>query len=276
MLSKRILTSIVLIAVLIGSIFYFPRPIVAVIIALLIGSGLWELYLMCGQKGQKPFSVFGISAGIILSVATYLILSYNLTFEANEAILIILFLTLAAILIKYTFKKDGSSVIVNVSVTMLGVLYVSFLFTFVIKLRFLPANPVVGMGWVMSYFIITKISDISAYFFGMKFGKHKLIPRISAKKSIEGAIASVVGAVLVSLLLGMSFLSDLSWPRCVLLGALVGAIGQVGDLAESLMKRDAQIKDSGKFVPGLGGVLDFMDSLLFTGPVMYMFMKYTL
>lgn len=271
MLVKRIITGIILIILLIAAVFYFPRPLVALVIALLLGTGLWEFYTLCENKALNPCKIFGIISGITISVLVYTVLAYNLIkIDVNELILIILFISLAVILIKYAFKKDGSSVIINGSVTLLGILYVSFLFTFIIKLRFIT-NSDRGMGWVMSLFIITKISDISAFFIGSKWGRHKLIPRISAKKSIEGAIASVAGALLVSLLLKLSFLQELSWVMVSVLGILLGGIGQVGDLVESLMKRDAQIKDSGKFVPGLGGVLDFMDSLLFTAPVMYIF-----
>lgn len=248
MLLRRIISSIVLIAVLLPTIFLFPRPVVALVITLVIGMGLWEFYTLTEYKGFKPFKIYGIGMGVILSVGTYYKIDTN----------IILGFILAVVLIKHAFRKDGLSVIANSAVTMLGILYVSFLFTFIIKLYYLPN----GQWLVLSLFIITKVSDISAYIFGTRFGRHKLIPRISANKSIEGAISGIIGAVLVSLLLRIN----------IILGILLSIVGQVGDLIESLMKRDAQIKDSGKIVPGMGGVLDVIDSLLFTGPVMYLFL----
>lgn len=248
MLLRRIASSIILIAILLPTIFLFPRPVVALVIASVVGMGLREFYILAEYKGFKPFKIYGIGMGIVLSVGTY----YNIDTS------IILSFILLIVLIKHAFKKDGSSVIANSAVTMLGILYVSFLFTFIIKIRYLPN----GQWLVLALFIITKVSDISAYLVGTKWGRHKLIPRISAKKSIEGAVSGVIGAVLVSLLLRIN----------IMLGVLLSVIGQVGDLIESLIKRDAQIKDSGKIVPGMGGVLDVIDSLLFTGPVMYLFL----
>ena len=270
MLGKRIVSSLVLILILIASIFWFPRPIVALIIGLLIGVGLWEFYTITEIKGHNPFKGYGTCCGIMLVVLTYIFISSQGI--ENEYIYILLFLILVSILVKHAFVKDGSSVITDAAVTMLGVMYISFLFSFIIKLRYIP-DPNSGKGWVMALFVITKVSDISAYVFGTRWGKHKLIPRISAKKTIEGSISGILGAVLASLICQFWFLNGLSWMAIIGLGILLGVVGQVGDLVESLIKRDAQIKDSGKLVPGMGGVLDFMDSLLFTGPVMYIYLK---
>jgi phosphatidate cytidylyltransferase len=272
MLLQRTITGIILVALLIATVFYFPIPVVAVVIALLIGSGIWEFYNLTENKGLRPYKYYGIIAGAFLSVGVYLIEAKSIPFNSSEFQLIVLFLILVTVLIKCACKKDGSSVIINTSVTMLGILYISTMFNFIIKIRYITQADA-GKGWVMSLFIITKTSDISAYFVGTKFGRHKLIPRISANKSIEGAIGSIVGSVAVSIILTQFFLKELSVMSGVLLGVLLSLTGQAGDLVESLMKRDAQAKDSGKFVPGLGGVLDFMDSLLFTAPVMYLFMR---
>lgn len=270
MLNKRLISSLLLILLLVATVFWFPGPVVALVIGVLIGVGLWEFYAIAEIKGYKPFKSYGTCLGIILAVITYLILSSGR--EVNEFIYIILFLIVVTLLVKYTFVRDGSSVIANSAVTMLGVMYISFLFTFVIKLRYIP-NPCEGKGWVIALFIITKASDISAYICGTRWGRHKLIPRISAKKTIEGSIFGILGAVLASLVCQLWFLSGLSWIAIVGMGILLSIVGQVGDLVESLIKRDAQVKDSGKLVPGMGGVLDFMDSLLFAGPAMYIYLK---
>lgn len=249
MLLRRIASSIILIVILVPTIFLFPRPVVALVIATVVGTGLWEFYILAEKKGFKPFRIYGIGMGIILSVGTYYKIDTN----------IILSLILLIVLIKHAFKRDGSSVIANSAVTMLGILYISFLFTFIIKIRYLPN----GQWLVLALFVVTKVSDISAYLVGTKWGRHKLIPRISAKKSIEGAISGIIGAVLVSLLLKIN----------IILGILLSVVGQTGDLIESLMKRDAQVKDSGRIAPGMGGVLDVIDSLLFAAPAMYLFLS---
>lgn len=251
MLIQRTISSIILIGILLGTVFIFPMPLVVLVIGLVVGIGQWEFYGLTELKGFKPFKIFGTVMGIILSITTYYGIDTYITLS---------FILLIA-LIKHAFKKEGYPVIDNSAVTMLGILYVSFLFTFIIKIRFIP-NPQEGKGWIMALFIITKVSDACAYIFGTSFGRNKLIPRISAKKTVEGSIAGLIGAVMISLLLGKKWL----------LGVLLSIAGQVGDLIESLIKRDAQIKDSGRLVPGIGGVLDLIDSLLFAGPAMYIYL----
>ena len=270
MLDKRFFSSLVLILILVATIYWLPKPIVALVIGVLIGIGLWEFYGIAEIKGYRPFKGYGTCLGIILAVLTYFVVSYHLV--ENEFMYIMLFLIVVTILVKHTFIRGDSSVIANSAVTMLGVMYVSFLFTFIIKLRYIP-NPSEGKGWVMALFVITKASDISAYICGSRWGKHKLIPRISAKKTIEGTVFGILGAVLAGLICYLWFLRGLSWIAIIGLGILLSVVGQTGDLIESLIKRDAQVKDSGKLVPGMGGVLDFMDSLLFAGPVMYIYLK---
>ena len=119
--------------------------------------------------------------------------------------------------------------------------------------------------------LITKLGDIGAYLIGSSFGKHPLIPRISPKKTIEGAFGgllfSVLGALASRIFLGFDYL------HLILIGLGLGILGQLGDLSESLLKRDCGIKDSGSIFPGMGGVLDEIDSLLFAGPVFYFYLS---
>lgn len=267
---KRFTTGLILAIVLISSIFWLPRILVAIVISLLIGIGLWEFYNIAMAKGYKPFRMYGTVLGVLLVLVSYFLVSSGK--QADEIIYIALFLIIVVVLVRHSFVKDDSSVIINSAVTLLGIMYIGFLFTFFIKLRYLP-NSDIGKGYIMALFIITKMSDICAYICGSRWGKHKLIPRISAKKTIEGSVFGVLGAVFASMICRLWFLDGINWYALIGLGILLGVIGQIGDLVESLIKRDAQIKDSGKLIPGLGGVLDFMDSLLFTGPVMYIYLK---
>lgn len=275
MLKKRSYSAVVLVAVLLGSIFWFPRPLVTVVVALLIGTGLWEFYALAEKKGLRPFKWYGISAGVILAVAAYIGIAYKGILNIDKVVTIILYFIVAALLIRHAFKKDGNSVIVNSAIAILGIMYVSFTFTFIIKLRYLP-DPAVGKGWVITLFCVTKIADIAAYICGSKWGKHKLIPRISAKKSVEGFVSGIIFAVLLSLGFRLWFLPKISWLAVIALGILLGVVGQIGDLIESLMKRDAQVKDSGRLIPGIGGILDLMDSIIFAGPAMYLYLKLVL
>lgn len=153
----------------------------------------------------------------------------------------------------------------DISTTIFGILYVSWFFSFLIKIRYLPG----GIGLLSTVLLITKLGDIGAYLIGSRFGKIPLMPRISPKKSVEGAIGgllfSIVGAVVSKVFLNFTYL------HLMLMGISLGILGQLGDLSESLMKRDCQVKDSGDIFPGLGGVLDSIDSLLFVAPVFYFY-----
>ncbi len=275
MLIRRFRSMIVLVVLLVGAIFWFSRPLVAVLVALLVGMGLWEFYTMAENKGLRPFKWYGTSAGVILAVGTYICIAYKGISDLDKVVTIILYFIVASLLIRHAFKKDGNSVIVNSAVAIFGIMYVSFTFTFIIKLRYLP-DPAAGKGWVVALFCVTKIADIAAYVCGSKWGRHKLIPRISANKSIEGFACGIIASVLLALGFRLWFLQGIGLVAVIGLGILLGVVGQIGDLIESLMKRDAQVKDSGKLIPGIGGVLDLMDSLIFTGPAMYLYLKLVL
>jgi phosphatidate cytidylyltransferase len=127
------------------------------------------------------------------------------------------------------------------------------------------------MGLLATILLITKLGDIGAYLIGVRFGKTPLMPRISPKKTMEGAIGGLFFSVLGALI-GNHFL-HFSYIHIIALGLIFGVIGQLGDLSESLIKRDCEVKDSGKVLPGMGGILDEIDSLLFTAPVFYFYVS---
>ena len=150
---------------------------------------------------------------------------------------------------------------------MFGILYIAWFLSFFIKIRYLTG----GFGLFLTAVLITKLGDIGAYLVGMRFGRTPLIPHVSPKKSIEGSLGgllfSVLGALISRVFLNFSYL------HMIFLGIFLGILGQLGDLSESLIKRDCQVKDSGNLIAGMGGVLDLIDSLLFTGPVFYFYMS---
>ena len=164
-------------------------------------------------------------------------------------------------------RRKNSGVIVDISTTLFGILYVAWLFSFLIKIRYLPG----GTGLFVALLLMTKLGDIGAYLVGSIMGKTPLMPRISPKKTVEGAIAglafSIIGAFISNAFLNF----DTS--HLILLGLSMGVLGQLGDLSESLIKRDCEVKDSGKILPGMGGILDEIDSLLFTAPVFYFYVS---
>jgi len=165
-------------------------------------------------------------------------------------------------------RHQNSGVIVGISTTTFGIIYVSWFMSFLIKIRYLQQ----GLGLLVTVLLITKLGDIGAYLVGSRFGKTPLIPRISPRKSIEGAVGGLFFSILGALV--SKGLVSLSYLQLAVLGIFIGILAQVGDLSESLMKRDCEVKDSGKIFPGMGGFLDLIDSLLFTAPVFYFLCSY--
>jgi len=231
-----------------------------VLVCLIIGVSLFEFYQRMRKEGENLFLWEGILPGLLLPVGIYLggekILPILLTF-------IVLFLFLRQFL-----RLKIQRAFVNVSLTLGGILYISFLFSYVLILRNVPS---LGARLVITIFFATWMGDTGAYFIGEKWGRHKLFSQVSANKSWEGFI----GAILVSCLamfISRTWLS-FSLIHTLVLGVLIGVMGQIGDFFESMLKREVEIKDFGKILPGHGGILDRFDSLLFTVPLFYYYVK---
>jgi phosphatidate cytidylyltransferase len=156
---------------------------------------------------------------------------------------------------------------VGISTTIFGILYIAWFFSFIIKIRLLPG----GIGLVIALLVITKSGDIGAYLIGKWLGKTPLIPRISPKKSVEGSFGSLIFSMAAAMLSKPLMPDSFSIFHLALVGICISVLAQLGDLSESLMKRDCGIKDSAVFIPGFGGILDIIDSLLFTAPVFYFY-----
>jgi phosphatidate cytidylyltransferase len=193
-------------------------------------------------------------------------------FETGFLILFVLGLCLRQLV-----SRANTAGLAAVSTTLFGLLYVPWLLNFIQKINFFPG--VEGHYYLLYFVLLTKSSDTGAYAVGSLFGRHKLIPRISPGKTWEGFAGAVGASVLASLLFvhylghrmaGMNPLHALS------LGLLLGMTAVVGDLIESLFKREAGVKDSGRFFPGIGGILDLLDSLLFNAPIMYLYLRHVL
>jgi phosphatidate cytidylyltransferase len=248
----------------------------ALLVTIFIIIGLYEFFTMLEHKGINIYKYFGIGMGAIIPLSILFRFELTKTWELLFIVLSLIFL----ILMQFR-RSQSSGVIVGISVTIFGILYVSWFFSFLIKIRYLPN----GLGFLAAVLLITKLGDIGAYFIGSRFGKRPLIPHISPKKSIEGSIGGLTFSVLGALVSKSFFPAfggippgreNLGYLHLVLLGIFLGILGQLGDLSESLMKRDCQVKDSGIIFPGLGGVLDVIDSLIFTGPAFYFYMSLVL
>jgi phosphatidate cytidylyltransferase len=168
--------------------------------------------------------------------------------------------------------------IITAALTVLGLLYVAFLFNFVALLAFTPGDMHQNRFLLIYLLAVTKFSDVGAYVVGSLIGRHKMIPRISPGKTWEGFAGAILTSLVISVvlieILGKR-LEAISFADSIILGLLLPLISVVGDLAESVVKRDASIKDSGHSIPGIGGALDLIDSILFTAPVLYFYLQFT-
>jgi phosphatidate cytidylyltransferase len=193
-------------------------------------------------------------------------------FETTFLILFVLGLCL-----RQFVAKNQAAGISSIATTLLGLMYVPWLLNFIQKISFFPG--VNGKLFLIYFILITKFSDMGAYVVGSLIGRHKMIPRISPGKTWEG----FGGAILVSTgaSLGFAYLfgarmAGMNYRHAIILGVLLSVSAVIGDLIESRFKREAGVKDSGGFFPGIGGILDLLDSLLFNAPLMYLYLRHVL
>jgi phosphatidate cytidylyltransferase len=168
------------------------------------------------------------------------------------------------------FFKSDLPIIENIRIQLQGIIYIPLSLSILVLIR----NGVDGIAWIFFLLAIIFAGDISAFYFGTYFGRHKLSPSLSPGKTIEGSIGGFLANILVGCVFKFVLFPYLSWGICIFFFILIGAAGQIGDLFESALKRMAGVKDSGIILPGHGGILDRIDALLFATPVMYFFIIY--
>jgi phosphatidate cytidylyltransferase len=243
--------------------------------------GQWEFYLAQEEKGHKVFKQSGLFCGALLFLTSWYFLIENpsLARLLPFGVELVLALSILGAFIRVVVRAETNPTPITTSaLTVLGLMYVPFLFNFVAALAFLPGDPAVNRFLLIYLLAVTKFSDVGAYVIGSLIGRHKMIPRVSPGKTWEG----FAGAMVTSLLISMAMVHwmgarvhALSFASSVILGLLLPLISVLGDLAESVVKRDASIKDSGRTIPGIGGALDLIDSILFTAPVLYFYVEFT-
>lgn len=256
---KRILSSIALGLIAIFSIVF--RPLCLIVVTGLTLLALWEFFLMLEKKEARLFKLFGIILGGLIPISIFF--QFPVTREWQLFFIVVGLFMLFSLELT---RKETHQTIFSLSGTVFGVLYISWCFSFILRIRNLEQG-IFLLGFLV---LVVKAQDLGAYIVGTFLGKRSLIKRVSPKKSIEGSIGGIFFSMAFALLF-RSFLDSFTIGQIVALGFILGVIGQLGDLFESLIKRDCNVKDSGTLIPGMGGVLDVIDSLIFAAPVFYFY-----
>jgi phosphatidate cytidylyltransferase len=278
-MKTRIITALIALPILIASIIlpsYYPLTVwlFVVIAALGLSAGLFEFYSLTKKLELKADAAVGYLGAAVFFVAFL----FDAPGNAPGLLLATLALFLIAVFISQTFRfqKDFSKMLTGTGVTVLGVLYVAFLGGFLVSMRvgFENPNPYLSTHLLGYFFLVIMGSDIGAYFAGRGLGKHKLAPGISPGKTVEGLIGGILAGSGLGALATFWFFPELPYKVSVPLAAVMAVVGVLGDLAESAMKRGSKAKDAAAILPGHGGFLDRLDSLLFNAPILYYFAKF--
>ena len=284
--------------VLLGIVFYgllagdtLSVFLVGGIVMLLNIVGLLEFYGMVEESSLPRFKWLGLAGGVTLVSTQFIYLSGLAKAQlgeptmggAAELELGVFAVLLLALLLRRVFAHPAPPLFSMVGHTMLGVLYVSWLLGFLLKIYFLATPTGAGFdpGYCLLFFILaTKSSDIGAFLLGSMIGRHKMIPKVSPAKTWEGLVGalllSTTAAMLMAHYWGAAKLGGMTPLDAAALGPLLGVGAVLGDLVESVLKRDSGVKDSGSFFPGIGGILDLLDSLLFNAPLMFLYLRLVL
>jgi len=256
-------------ALLIGFAYHpWVNLLLVLTIALLTGVGVWEYAKLAQAKGIEPAKTLMVIVATLEVLALYAALAYPEWARFALPMTVIGFISFFV-----AHFRNSENALLHVAVEFFGVCYLAIPFSFMLAILYPPTAAEDGRFWLIYLIAVTKITDVGGYFVGKLVGKHPLAPQLSPKKTVEGAVGGFCFAVGMSLFLasiGHLLGLKLSYFNATWLGMLIGVLAQVGDLAESVLKRDALVKDSNK-IPGIGGILDMMDSLLLTAPVIYFF-----
>lgn len=266
MLIQRVLSAVVLVPLVIAVIFAGGPWFVGTVTAATLVA-LWEFHKLLRRAGYSPLWPFGVALSVAFLLNSVPLTGLSLVPGAGSLsgrlVPPAMAATLILSLLYLVLRQRLESSLVDWSLTWVPPLYVAFLASYLIALRMLPD----GDRWCYLVAGVTWGTDVAAYFAGRAVGKRRFFPRISPKKTQEGALGGLIAGTIVGISLAWLF----GWDplRFVLLGLVAAVAAEAGDLAESLLKRQLQAKDASQLIPGHGGMLDRMDSLLFVGVVVY-------
>jgi phosphatidate cytidylyltransferase len=254
-----VLLPLVILFILKSSAFQF-----SLLVFLLALLGLDEFYRMAlpARRGE------GMAAAAAGACSIFTIFSGNPVFPLMALTLLVLAFCLTSL-----FRlKEIRQAAPDAALLLTGFLYVPLLLAHLVLIRMLPH----GVSWLFLIMVIVMAGDSAAYYVGSTFGKNRLYPAVSPKKSIEGSLGGLAGSLIGALIAKYTFFPELSLADCIATALLLGVLGQLGDLFESLIKRSCGVKDSGTIVPGHGGILDRLDSILFAAPAAYYYAYFLL
>jgi phosphatidate cytidylyltransferase len=278
-LGRRLLASAILIGLVLATLFWFPLWVYPLVVGAFITAALYEFFTMVRHRGILVHRPLSVGLGVVFTAlvawrslvepglvptpvvgpgATAISWMWDIFWPA----------TIVIIFIRQFTRENTFEALGGLATTLFGLAYVAALFSYLFYIRAIDHEQ--GAWLVLFLIVVTKMGDAGAYVVGNLLGRHVLVPRISPRKTIEGFIGAMVVSGITAVL-ARDMLGSVNLPLGLsfLLGLFLGTSGQLGDLAESLLKRDCQIKDAGSIFPGLGGVLDVIDSLLFTAPLFY-------
>ncbi len=275
---RRWITSILFIPALLlitwaGDIYFL------LLIELGILLGVYEFCGILKQRGLTPYKSLAILSSLILGLDAY--------FQSHLFTVVTITMLVIVVAFAELCRRKKEEAIFHLSGTVFGVIYVGWLLSHLILLMQMPETlePIVytnifnipirlGTSLALLPFVLTWCNDTTAFFIGRRFGQRPLLPSVSPNKTWEGVIGGAVGAILIAFIYQQIYAPYLSWFDCMALGGGVAIIAPIGDLVESMIKRDVKLKDVATHLPGHGGFLDIVDSLLFTAPLIYYYLRF--
>jgi phosphatidate cytidylyltransferase len=270
-MKQRIITALwgipLLVVLILAGPPTFPFPLVVLLVAFAVFVGSLEFYRLARLADGQPLTAFGVVCALAFVASAHFDNGYfTAALLASSVLLPLLWLLIA---------PPREKVLLRWYWTLLGILYVGWMLSHYVALR----NMEEGIQWVFLAVLCTFACDTGAYFGGRAWGKHQMAPVISPKKTWEGAASGFVATVAAAVALNAIFTAlwqelPVTYLEVALLGAVIGVVSQIGDLCESQLKRKAGVKDSGSLLPGHGGVLDRMDSIVFVGVVVYYYAQF--
>jgi phosphatidate cytidylyltransferase len=273
-LAQRLLSAALLLPLLIILVWWSVWSVAATVILATL-AGLIELYGAFRQGGYQPRTLVGIGSALAITLA----IGLQPMIGVDLLLPIVTLVIVVSLVVELAYPQQSGS-LPSWGLTLAGAFYIAWLLSHFILLRalsapalhdsiFTPLGIQPGVAWIYYVCAITWLQDTSAYFVGRQFGRHKLAPILSPKKTWEGAAGGMIGAILTGIVCVWLLGLPITLLQGALLGVVGGVVGPLGDLSESLIKRQVGLKDAGTLIPGHGGILDRADSLLFTVPILY-------